>query len=163
MNIFILDTDTGRCARYHNDTHLSKMIVEGVQMLSTAIHLQGKPIEGIYKATHINHPCNAWVRASLGNYNWLCCLLLHMTDEYEYRKGKVHGSRFTLETCIRNAPKFDKTDRTPFAQCMPDEYKQDDAVLAYRAYHKKEKQGYYKQGKWIEYKWTKRDKPSFIL
>jgi len=28
MNIFVLDTDTKKCAQYHNDKHVIKMILE---------------------------------------------------------------------------------------------------------------------------------------
>jgi len=45
-------------------------------------------------------------------------------------------------------------DLTPFAQAMPDEYKHDDAVVAYRAYYINEKANL------LTY--TKRDQPTWL-
>lgn len=39
MNIFILDRDPLRCAQFHCDDHVNKMILESCQMLSTAWHV----------------------------------------------------------------------------------------------------------------------------
>lgn len=39
MNIFYLDENPEICARFHNDKHNVKMIVESAQLLSTAIRL----------------------------------------------------------------------------------------------------------------------------
>ena len=39
MNIFVLDLNTKKCAEYHNSRHNIKMILESVQMLSTACRL----------------------------------------------------------------------------------------------------------------------------
>jgi hypothetical protein len=45
-------------------------------------------------------------------------------------------------------------DLTPFAQAMPDEYKHDDAVVAYRAYYINEKANLLR--------YTKRERPSWL-
>jgi hypothetical protein len=37
MNIFVLDLDPRRCARYHCDFHVGKMITETAQILSTVL------------------------------------------------------------------------------------------------------------------------------
>ena len=50
MNIFILDHDIERCARYHCDAHVSKMILESVQIICTALNSLG--VETPYKSTH---------------------------------------------------------------------------------------------------------------
>jgi len=39
MNIFVLDSDHTKCAQYHNDRHLNKLILEHAQMLSTNYRL----------------------------------------------------------------------------------------------------------------------------
>ena len=36
MNIFFLDYDAQRCAEYHCDKHVVKMIIEYAQLMSTA-------------------------------------------------------------------------------------------------------------------------------
>ena len=54
MNIFILDKKIKNIAKYHNDKHLIKMILESAQMLSAACRISG--INEGYKITHKNHP-----------------------------------------------------------------------------------------------------------
>lgn len=66
MNIFVLDTDTKKCARYHCDQHVVKMILESVQILCTA--LNKKDISTPYKSTHQKHPCVLWVEYSYDNF-----------------------------------------------------------------------------------------------
>ena len=51
---------------------------------------------------------------------------------------------------------FTEEGLTPFALAMPDKYKQDDAVLAYRNYYKNEKSK-------ICANYTNRDIPHFLL
>ena len=41
MNIFVLDNDIEKCAQYHCDKHVVKMILESAQMLSAALRLNG--------------------------------------------------------------------------------------------------------------------------
>jgi hypothetical protein len=48
----------------------------------------------------------------------------------------------------------EEVPRTPFVQCMPEEYKGPDPVKAYRAYYLGEKMGFAK--------WTHRDPPSWV-
>ncbi len=38
MTIFVIDTDIRRCARAHCARHVSKMILESVQLLCTALN-----------------------------------------------------------------------------------------------------------------------------
>jgi len=37
MNLFYLDKDLDKCAEYHVDKHVNKMILEAAQLLCTAI------------------------------------------------------------------------------------------------------------------------------
>ena len=39
MNIFILDEDPKKCAQYHNDKHVVKMILETAQLLCGVHHM----------------------------------------------------------------------------------------------------------------------------
>lgn len=50
MNIFVLEHDVAGCARSHCDQHVSKMILESVQMLCTA--LRSKGFETPYRMTY---------------------------------------------------------------------------------------------------------------
>jgi len=65
-----------------------------------------------------------------------------MHTEWKYRYGhpatKIHKSFEVAMYLAANAPsedKFPKRGLTPFAQAMPDAYKCDDAVEAYRRYY----------------------------
>jgi len=54
MNIFYLDKNTTKCAHYHNDKHVVKMILETAQLLCGAHWVTGG--EAPYKLSHSNHP-----------------------------------------------------------------------------------------------------------
>ena len=74
MNIFFLDLNQRKCAKWHVDKHVIKMILESVQLLCSAHHIfpnKNNLYSPPYKLTHKNHPCSKWVRESLSNYKWL--------------------------------------------------------------------------------------------
>lgn len=156
MNIFILSTNPIKCAEYHCDKHVVKMVLESCQILSTVIQnkLGRKP--GLYKSTHVNHPCVKWCEESLGNFIWLWELFVFLNKEYEYRYGKKHKcSEFIVE--ILNFTiilKFSKKERTEFVQCMPEKYRNESVVKAYRNYYRGEKLKIAK--------YTKREVPRFM-
>lgn len=137
MNIFILDKDVKKCAQYHNDKHVVKMILETAQLLCTAHWENGS--EAPYKSTHKNHPCGIWARESKQNYIWLCRLGLALCREFEFRRGKEHKTKEVIKWCLTNVPKLDKLGLTEFPLAMPDEYKTDDPVESYRNYYLNDK------------------------
>ena len=152
MNIFILDKEVEKCAEYHCDKHVIKMILESAQMLSAVVRLNGHDIG--YKLTHKNHPCTIWARESLSNYNWLVRLTRLLNYEYRYRYDKdVNHISYDL---VKTLPIPDLPDigLTPFAQAMPEQYKNKNAVKAYRDYYINEKSSFLT--------WTKRKKPKWI-
>lgn len=134
MNIFILDSSLEKCAECHVDSH-NKMILESAQMISTVLRSTGTDYG--YRQFNKNHPCNKWAASSLSNFLWLKELGLELTAEMTYRYGTIHKS-FEV---IKNAPNPNIPDLgiTPFAQAMPDEYKNVDAIKAYREFYKTEK------------------------
>lgn len=142
MNIFVLDTDPLRAARYHNDKHVCKMILESTQMLCTAhIELDGlyeaqRAIPALIRPAHVMHPCNRWARASIANYDWLCLLLWGLLGEFYTRYGHEHGY-VTLYKQLLSHPKSSTMAKTPtpWVQCMLENYKQPDTVKAYREYY----------------------------
>jgi len=164
MNIFVLDLDPKKCAEYHCDKHLIKMIVEHNQILGsiayTARGISSKKeinpdfvktyfnsfprrnLEGDshpYGIGYKNHPCTQWAARSKQNYNWLCDLNLEMCKEYTKRYGKIHSGKKITEWYAYNQPKLSDIGMTPFAQAMPDECKNPNAVIAYRSYYIKYK------------------------
>lgn len=138
MNIFMLSRCPIASAKAMTDRHISKMVVETAQLLSTAHHiLDGDDaIGGIYKSTHKNHPSAVWARETTGNYDWLYSHFVALCREYTHRYGKTHLTQTKMERILYYHPKNLKGgSQTPIPQCMPDIYKQADAVQAYRAYY----------------------------
>lgn len=146
MNIFVLDTQPTLAARYHTDRHVVKMVLETAQMLCTAGNV------GPYKPTHASHPCTVWASYSLENWCWLRLLGEALGAEYTHRYGKVHKSHSVISSLPR--PQLPRRGQSPFALAMPECYKQDDAVEAYRAYYRGEKAGLFR--------WTGRTPPSWL-
>ena len=91
MNIFFLHEDPKICAKYHNDSHCVKMILEYAQMMCTAhreldiISKNSLMDVTLYKSTHKNHPSSKWARANAYNYWWLYRLWSNLCNEYTYR------------------------------------------------------------------------------
>ena len=138
MNIFVLNNDPKIAARQLCDKHVVKMILESAQMLCSAFENGEAP----YKRSYYNHPCTKWVRESQVNYEWLLTHAYEMCDEYHNRYGKIHKSLDAIDWCDNNSYKLgldQELGLTPFVQAMPDKYKNDDAVQAYRAYYNGEK------------------------
>lgn len=138
MNIFILDQEPELAAQYHCDKHVVKMILESAQLLSTCNRYFG--LDEGYKSTHVNHPCAKWVRESLSNYYWLMHLAIFLNNEYRYRYNKsVNHKSLEVILELSTPPGLVDIGLTPFAQAMPDEYKSENAVEAYRLYYLLEK------------------------
>jgi hypothetical protein len=168
MNIFYLDHDTSKCAEYHVDKHVVKMILEYCQLLSTAHRLvdgfeepglskTGRNVkrwrledfrdQRVYQATHINHPSAVWSRLNRANYLWLADLLNKLTKEYTRRYGKIHKCESDgLVELLQQAPSGISdgafTQPTP---AMPDEYVVEDSIISYRTYYIRDK---YRMSSW---------------
>jgi hypothetical protein len=177
MNIFYLDHDPVRCAQYHGDKHVVKMILETAQLLSSAHRvLDGteKKIlsknnrniktfvlfdmtmeDNLYKMTHKNHPCAIWVRETSGNYNWLFSLLLALLEEYKFRYNRDHIVTTKLEY-LKKLPKLIKDG--PFtkpATAMPEIYIHSNNPLeSYRDYYRNDKKSMHF--------WKNRNKPEWL-
>jgi hypothetical protein len=139
MNIFVLDLDIDLCAEYHCNAHCVKMILEHVQLLSTACHLhpnrrRDNP-QDIYRSTHVNHPCAKWVRESVANWRYLRDLTFALDAERRFRWS--HNNEHKSVAIMRRLPVPDLPDLglTPFAQAMPGPYRRPDAVESYRLYY----------------------------
>ena len=147
MNIFVLDEDPVKAARYLDDVRLPKMCVESAQMMASALRRHGatdeqmpltkagKPYRGGYK----HHPCTVWAGDSRANFVWLALHAIEQCKEYTRRFDKEHACYGPINHMARmwKTAKFEENYMTPFAQAMPDEYKADDDVVkAYRSYYK---------------------------
>lgn len=136
MNIFALDNDPALAARYLCDQHLGKMLLESAQLLC------GPHANAPYKRTHYKHPCAVWVRECDENYNWLLNHGEALAAEYAKRFGKKHASAAMIVWCCTRLADLSLPvvkEHAPFAQAMPDRYRNADPVTAYRAYYAAEK------------------------
>ena len=141
MNIFYLDKSPKTCAKYHNDKHVVKMILETAQLLCGAHWSTGG--QAPYKLSHKNHPCSIWVRQSEENYLWLCMLGRELCHEYTRRYGKIHKTSEVLTWCADNRPNIPKGKFTEPPLAMPDDCKiANSAILSYRNYYIKEKRDF---------------------
>jgi hypothetical protein len=155
MNIFILDWDVKKCAEYHVDKHVVKMILETAQLLCGVHHMTPQVTPQVpYKLSHKNHPCAIWSRESLSNYLYLCELGLELCKEYTYRYNKRHKSQDVIEWCLVNLPNIEDKGFTEPAKAMPDEYKVKSVVESYRNYYCGEKNGFAS--------WKYRDTPEWF-
>jgi hypothetical protein len=135
MNIFFLDNDVKKCAQYHCDKHVVKMILETAQLLCGAHWATDSQYLIPYKMSHKNHPCSIWTRESLSNYILLCELGLELCKEYTHRYDKRHKSQDVIEWCLVHKPNISDIGLTEPAKAMPDEYKTDSVVESYRNYY----------------------------
>jgi hypothetical protein len=147
MNIFFLDYDVKKCAQYHVDKHVVKMILETAQLLCGVHHVTAHvtahdTAHVPYKLSHKNHPCSIWTRKSLSNYLYLCELGLELCEEYTYRYGKRHKSQDVIEWCLINKPNIPDIGFTEPAMAMPDEYKVKSVIESYRNYYMGAKSGF---------------------
>ena len=182
MNIFVLDEQPEVSARMMCDKHVVKMIVESCQLLSTAHHvLDGEILlvdtgkrkyqtsictkKNICKATMINHPCTIWVRESRANYMWLWKHAYALCKEYSARYGnKIHSMEAMLMDDLYNPPvNIPKGKLTPFVQAMPEQYKNENAVIAYRKYYINEKVRFAKWKNSSAPEWFVLKQPEFLL
>ena len=177
MNIFYLHPTPKTSAKLHCDKHVVKMIIEYAQQLCTAHRLldgiewiddsSGRKIKRwkledshldglLYKASHVNHPDNIWVRQSVKNYDYLYKMFVFLCEEYTWRYGKIHETEKKLRRVLHKAPINIPTD-VEFSeppQAMPDYCKNENTVTAYRNYYINEKKDFAK--------WTKQPIPDWF-
>jgi len=166
MNLFILSLNFAECAEFMFDKHVSKILLEAVQMLCTAVQIVDPENDvfskiKLYKIAHKNHPVTIWMRTSLNNFIWTLDLVEAMHNEWKYRydhpPDKMHKSYIVAKYLREFAPmadKFSQKGLTPFALAMPIECKCDDAIEAYRKY-------YQTPDKQKIASWKKREKPDW--
>lgn len=144
MNIFYLSSDPELAAQYHCDKHIVSQIKETAQMLSTCHRFMGYN-EG-YKSTHVNHPCNLWLRESYANYRWLKSLAFHLHEQwrlrYNHPKTRVHAS---YEVIVNLSQLFyENIGHTQPALVMPEQYRGDNPIKSYRDFYLNEKRSFAK-------------------
>jgi hypothetical protein len=146
MNLFILSLIQKEIAQFMMDKHVSKILLEAVQMLCSAKRILDPADEEtnqqLYKLAHKNHPVTIWCRQSRENFVWVLDLVEELHCEWRFRYGhpetKFHKSYLVAQLLKNRIPsddKFTEQGLTRFALAMPDKYKTDDPVLSYRNYY----------------------------
>lgn len=163
MNIFYLDQNIDRCAEAHIDKHVSKMQLELGQMLSTNIWVDeflgyiprrltsdelsilrsasydaNYPTSVRYKPCFHNHPCTVWMRESYENWEYSWLLVEALNQEAQWRGRNPHKSA-SMVLQLPFPTKMESRGLTTPAQAMPDQYKNEDSIIAYRNYYIHEK------------------------
>jgi len=164
MNLFILDANPKKAARYHVDRHVVKMPTETAQMISFIYHDTEFWDEKIpdfmmgFSKTHYKHPCSIWIRESLQNFFYACQLGMELYKEYQFRYNQPEKHVRALQIfdfALLNPPKLPKLGLTPFAQAMDEQYiKFSCPIQNYREY--------YREGKKHLHTWKNRATPPFL-
>ena len=158
MNIFHLDKNPIRCALYHCDKHVVKMILETSQMLSTAYQKYAGENGSLYKSSYPNHPMTLWVGETYKNFGWTLLLGESLGFQYTHRYNKRHKSMRIIDYFFKNLDwkdKLPKGKQTLPPLCMPDEFKCDDYIQSYKNYYLNKKKSFAK--------YTNTPTPEFML
>ena len=143
MNIFVLDEDPVKSAQAMDCVRVPKMVTESAQMMASALRRWGATDEQMpltksgspYKGGYHHHPCTIFAGDTRANFKWLAHHAEALLDEYYHRFGKVHACHNPIYQMSSMSKMIPEGDLMPFAQAMPDEFKHEDAVQAYRAYY----------------------------
>jgi len=133
MNIFFLHKDPSRAAKAQCDKHVVKMVLETTQMLSTAARRQGHDVG--YQSAYPKHPMTIWVGDTRDNFCWALQHAIELSKEYTARYDKFHASQKVIDNIHKYYPNISFDNITEPPQCMPDEFKCDNYVRAYRNYY----------------------------
>ena len=167
MNIFYLDPNPKIAAQMLCNAHCAngKMATELAQMFSNLYTL--KRLEAsdcprtatgnIRKHSYPHHPCTKWVMNSLENFQWALDHALYICEERRYRTGKELNGTYEFLKWVKdtaNELKFANISFTTPALAMPEQYFNNNPVIAYRNYYRNEKKHLLK--------YTKRKIPDWI-
>jgi len=121
MNIFVTNECPVKSAQNLDDKRVVKMVLETAQLLSTALRFYVGDSEAdslnLYKTTHLNHPCNIWVRKNRSNFLWVVKHFEALCEEYSKRYGRTHACQSKLETFKDKLRVIPLGELLPFANC----------------------------------------------
>ena len=155
LTLYALDSNPFIAPTMQHDIHCRKMFLESTQMGATVCRLLGFGDDDLieydiitkagtpYKSTHAKHPCVLWILESPANRGWFMNHLIMMSAECQARFKKKYACTLPAMGIVRlfesHGLVADWRDHTPFAQAMPEEYHNEDAIQAYRDYYLGEK------------------------
>lgn len=146
MNIFYLDANPHIAATKLYNVHVRKMLVESCQLLAhgyTEEQLATAPRtqkDTVRKLAYTHHPCTCWVQESYDNWHWLLRYTASVLNEYRWRFGKNHFCTEFVNWCsMHPSTILPDLGPTPVRQAMPEMFRNDDPVVAYRNYYSQAK------------------------
>lgn len=95
--------------------------------------------KAVYAATHATGPLVRWVAASRANYAWQFAHYRALLDEYQRRYGRTHAASWPHDALSPIPTSLPDAGPTPAPQVMPEQYRGDDPVAAYRRLYLGEK------------------------
>ena len=152
MNLFFLDADPKKCAEFHCDKHVVKMILELVQMLYTTHNVLKTGLHG-YRSFNPQHPTCIWIRQCEANYIYAVNVAFYLCKEYTLRYNRIHTCEKHVNTLKENVPdnftpivykdtvvlsynkKLQDIGCTPVPLAMYDDVKFPDTLKSYRMYY----------------------------
>ena len=142
MNIFAVsgDVQTGeidwvQSGKEQDNYRVVKMILESCQILSTVLNEQG--LKAPYRSFNPKHPSCLWAAESSANFENLMILALSMIEEYTERFGKSHKCTKVLEQILDlyNPSLFPRQESTPLRLAVPECFRGDNPIIAYRKFY----------------------------
>lgn len=152
MQIFFLSRSAKEAAQMACDKHVVKQIIETAQILSTVwFKVHGSKHKLYHQLGWLckpwpnkKHPSILWVEASRANYAWTVQYWGALLSEYTNRYHKFHKFQTMHDNLVTMIPdpslvSDDFVPMSPEYQALPVELKDEDPVVAYRAYYKRDK------------------------
>lgn len=126
MNIHFFHSDPVINATFLDDIRARKMILENLQMMSSALHKNGiddqfKPLTkqgSPFRVTHINHPSTIWASSSRANLLWLCDYTEALYERYRRSGGTAYKNvPDNLQRVRYGALRISEERLTEFVNC----------------------------------------------
>ena len=118
VNIFYLDHNPRKCAKYYCNKHVVKILVEILQILSQVHHFFGEKVPPYKKCRSIGKNLGPflWAKESIGNYIYCYKLAKALISEYKFRfNNKTHKCEKIINWFSINIPRqIKKVKKTKF-------------------------------------------------
>lgn len=163
LNIFFLSSDLSSACKYMFDCHISKGLLELVQIFFTARNMVGVPEKAhSYKPKQKYSGVVQWAAHSYQNYLYLVKLAEALNNEYMYRYQATQNHKsydvlleaFSHDDDVFAEQYFPLYGFTRPCQAMPMFYMHDSYIVGYRAYY-----FFYKRYSINYINWTMRPTP----
>lgn len=149
MNIFWLDDDPERNARFHCDDHVEMCCIDYSRILCTAADMRGffDPSRMYEPIPEVGTELHEWAASTWDNYVKLLKLTKALGKEHEHRYGVEHEciNRVVSKIDIHDINIRDEGATEPPLK-VPDGYTRDRLVQSYRNYYM---HGYNRKMSWF--------------